>query len=422
MIESLNPATAEELAEALAEASAERRPVTPWGAGAHQHLGLPARPDALVLHTGRLSQVLEYTPADLTVTVGAGARLADLQESLRPHGQWLPWDPPGAALATVGGLLAAGRSGPLRLGYGTPRDWLLGARVALGDGRLVKSGGRVVKNVAGYDTHKLQIGALGTLGVLVSVTLKLAPLPERTATLAVACGQLETLLEAAELLRQPPLSPDRLVVMGAATAESLITSAPRGSGLVLARYAGVDTAVERQLREARASVERLAHRHAGGVTDLRLADLAGSQAAHAIDVLQGDAWGRLVEFPTPDGAELVLRAGVRPAMVGALAQALEQHAPRGSLVIGYPGVGLAHARWQAVEHLAPEVVARSLAGLRAVLAPLDGYVVVEAAPIDLRAALDLWGPPPASLPIMHELKRRWDPAGILNPGRYLAGL
>src|SRR5262245_55087975 len=237
---------ADELAGALREAAERDQPVVPWGAGTLQHLGAAPPPGALTLHTGALDRIVEYNPADLTITVEAGVPLGAIQEALRPHGQWLPWDPPASTEATVGGLLAAGASGPLRLGYGTPRDWVLGMRVALGDGRLVKSGGKVVKNVAGYDAHKLHIGALGTLGVIVAATFKVAPLPERLGSLRLVCRAREEALRLAERLRARPLAPaslallDRVASRDGATHETVLA----------ARFVGVATAVERQLQAA----------------------------------------------------------------------------------------------------------------------------------------------------------------------------
>jgi glycolate oxidase FAD binding subunit len=399
------PPTPKALAEALAEAAAERRPVAPWGAGLHQHLGAPAPGDALLLSTAGLSHITEYAPADLTITLESGARLAAVQAELGANGQWLPWDAPGSAGATIGGLLAAGRSGPLRLGYGGPRDWLLGAHVALGDGRLVKSGGKVVKNVAGYDAHKLHIGALGTLGILTSVTFKLAPVPERMETLGYRCARQEQLVEAAELLRRPPLAPVSLVVLNPRAAARLPGDISEDQSIVLARYAGVDRAVERQLREARDNLASLS--------------LRGEIAP--IDVAHASAWATVAEFATPAGSDIVLRIGVRPTALDAAIALLSRLLQPTAELAGYPGIGLLYAR------LSPELpsaasLAQALSELRSALAPHEGYLVVEAAPPALRARLDLWGPPPATLPIMQRLKAQWDPAGILNPGRYLPGL
>lgn len=200
------PATAEELADCLREATARGLAVVPWGAGTRQHIGrAPTRYD-LAIATHGLARVLDYHPDDLVVTLEAGATLGAVQAELARHGQWLPWDAPLPGRASVGGLLASGAAGPLRLGYGAPRDWTLGMRVALGDGRLVRSGGRVVKNVAGYDTHKLHIGALGTLGVIVEATFKVQPLPERRRTLLASFTDAYLPEQAIAALRAPPSS------------------------------------------------------------------------------------------------------------------------------------------------------------------------------------------------------------------------
>lgn len=395
----LIPVTAAELAAMIRAAAAEDCALTPWGAGTLQHLGGPPLPGAQLLSTAALGRILEYAPADLTITVEAGTRLGAVQAALREHGQWLPWDPPAPEQATIGGLLAAGASGPLRLGYGTPRDWVLGMRVALGDGRLVNSGGKVVKNVAGYDSHKLHIGALGTLGVIAEATLKVAPLPELAESLVFACASRELALALIERLRQPPLGPASLVLSAGAGVEDL----------VVVRFAGVAAAVQRQAR---------------------LADAAGQALGATRKAVDDDRpiWQALAGFADPrmkyqrrgPADSLIIRAGVAP---GGLPQALalaEQLAPPGASarVLGYAGVGLAYARWYLPTPADADAVTRALAGLRALLAALGGYAVVEDAPASL-GPIDRWGALPATLPLMRALKAQWDPRGILNRGRYM---
>jgi glycolate oxidase FAD binding subunit len=396
MLDIVTPATVEALAGVVQEAAADAHPVVPLGAGTHQYLGAPPPADALYLRTTALDAILEYAPADLTATVQAGLPLAALQAELARNGQWLPWDPPGVETATVGGLLAGGLSGPLRLGYGTPRDWVLGMRVVLGDGRLVKSGGRVVKNVAGYDAHKLHIGALGTLGVIAEVTFKLAPLPERVATVAFTCRDHVHALELAQALRDHPLSPASLVVT--------TTLDPAGPGTVTlrARFAGISAAVARQLTEANAR----ARAHDAPALD---------------DGADGDVlWKTVASFSTPssDAPVVIVRAGIRPSSLAAFADELARQASPSAETVLYPGVGLTYARWPATMADAGNIAVR-LAALRARIAPIGGYAVVEAVPDALRSELDLWGPPPPSIGIMERLKAAWDPRGILNPGRYI---
>jgi len=392
----LIPATPEELSAILVSASAEQRPITPWGAGQHQHLGMAAHPNSLVVQTTALNRILEYAPADLTVTAEAGARLADIQAALQPHGQWLPWNPSGGALATIGGLLAAGRSGPLRLGYGTPRDWLLGARVALGDGRLIKSGGRVVKNVAGYDSHKLHLGALGTLGIMLAMTFKIAPLPEFDQTVLGVYADVPAALAAVARLRTRPLAPISLAIVTGPAVKTFQANAVPSDVLLLARFMGIRAAVERHVHVA--------------------------ESVGAAPIEDGtECWHRIAEYATPVAPDdLILRIGTRPAALAALIQALQRHEPNGASVLAEPGVGLAYARWPLRNDM-NDIAARLMA-LRMDLVAYDGYVVVEAVPPDLHTTLDCWGPAPATIALMRSLKAQWDPAGILNPGRYVGGI
>lgn len=392
------PRTAAALAGILRDAAYDRRPVTPWGAGLQQYLGYAASPEALRLSTQALNQIIEYSPADLTLTTEAGVTLDGVRRTLAAHRHWLPWDPPAPGMATIGGLLASGASGPLRLGYGTPRDWTLGMRVALGDGRLVKSGGRVVKNVAGYDLHKLHLGALGTLGVIVEVTFKLAPLPDNMTTITVECGDIAQACRLAARLRERPLAPVSLAVIS----EPSNGNAANGSVLLAARFAGAAGGVARQISAA-----------------LKVAAMLDLDARTHTEDLDAEVWQRVATIGTPpnDDRTLLLRVGASPSSLPDAMNALQRHAPGGSArIAGYAGVGLAYAWWQGIE---THTTRRALDDLRASLNNLGGYAVVERAPEALHADLDLWGPPPATLSLMQALRQRWDPAGILNRGRFL---
>ncbi|MBF8286481.1 MAG: linked oxidase-like protein, partial [Dehalococcoidia bacterium] len=171
------PSSYEQVAAVMRYAHAEGLAVIPWGGGAHIHVGnVPARYD-IALGLSRLNAVVEHEPADLTATVQAGMTLSELQGRLGGAGQLLPLDPPGGERATIGGILAANASGPWRHAFGSARDMTIGLRVVTAEGRITRAGGRVVKNVAGYDLCKLYIGSLGTLGVIVEATFKVASLP-----------------------------------------------------------------------------------------------------------------------------------------------------------------------------------------------------------------------------------------------------
>ncbi|MBX0330157.1 FAD-binding oxidoreductase [Oscillochloris sp. ZM17-4] len=407
----ITPATAEDLADCLREASAAGSSVVPWGGGTRQGLGGPPTRYDLALSMSGLSRVVEYTPADLVISVEAGATLGMVQETLAPHGQWLPWDPPLPRRATVGGLLASGAGGMLRLGYGSPRDWTLGMRVALGDGRLVKSGSRVVKNVAGYDSHKLHIGALGTLGVIAEATFKVAPIPPRRQTLIAAFTTTKAPLEAIAQLRQPPFHPISMVILNDEAERAIPALHPflRDHShylMVAVRFAGTAGAVARQIRAAVAHCVEL-----------------GSRVIELNELDDAPIWEAIADFVQPTG-DLMLRVGAPLGQQYEMIRLLEMTTrARGwataRMVIA--GVGLAYARWP-IAGVPAAALAAALAELRAGLATIGGYVVIEelpAAPGIDRDVLDVWGAPPETLALMRSLRAAWDPAGVLNPGRYL---
>lgn len=408
----LEPQSVDELATLLTEAAAAGQAIVPWGYGSRQHLGKPPARYDVALLTRQLNQVVDYNPADLVITVQAGARLAAVQQLLHEHGQWLPWDPPAADQTSIGGALASNAFGPLRLGYGTVRDWLLGMRVALGDGRMVKSGARVVKNVAGYDSHKLHLGAFGTLGVITEATFKVAPLPEVRRSLMILFVNPGDVVSALEGLMNPPLSPISLLAISEELSKALpalrefVSGQPRHM-LVLARFAGVASAVERQIREAsRRGVELGA----------RCIEVSVDDAGHL--------WQQLADFTMAVNgrSNVLLRTGARPARLLMLGRTLEQVTRRYGWVsqrLAMAGVGLAYSRWWLPADCDGAQLAAAIAELRGELDRIDGYAVVEDLPATMRAQINVWGKPPDTLPLMRTLRSKWDPAGILNPGRYV---
>lgn len=368
----VQPTSIADVSELLAAATRTRTAVVPWGGGTHQFLLDPPQRYDVALDLRQLNRVIEYQPADLVITVEAGASLGSVQALLRERGQWLPWDPPASDGATIGGLLATAAWGPLRLGYGGPREWLLGMQVVLGDGRVVQSGGRVVKNVAGYDTHKLHLGAYGTLGVMATATFKVAPLPETFVSLRVTCSTVDEAWQVAEALRRPPLQPVGLVI----TISNTI--------MLQAQFAGVAAAVERQLALATAACFT--------VTDLTV-EYNYRALPHAA-------------YPPASASSLILRIGVPDSALPVAMAALATVTPESVTV--FPGLGLIIA-------CCPQTAATHLPVLRQALAGAGGYAVVEYSPV----RIDRWGPPPPTIDLMRALRQRWDPAGILNPGRWL---
>ena len=349
------PAGAEELAALLRDAAAARLAVVPVGGGRARGMGNPADRCDVELHTARLDRVLEHSQADMVVSVEAGITLEALQAELARSGQFLPVDPFGSPGHTIGGLLATGWTGPLRMRYGSPRDFLIGIRVALPDGKLVTAGGRVVKNVSGYDMMKLHYGALGTLGVIVGASFKAFPRPLHEATVTADGGWQD-----AERALSSPLAPVAVE----------LTS----GGKVLARFFGGPDAVK------------------GAVAGL--------------------GWK-----PAPDGAwsEHAARAPERWARISVPRTALRDAVhllPEGADWWASAGSGIAHWAPGAAD-------AGAVRDVRSRVEAAGGSLVMLAAPDAFMREVGAWGRPPATLDVMRRIKAAFDPDGVLNPGRFV---
>jgi glycolate oxidase FAD binding subunit len=355
------PRSAAELAGRLGEAAAAGLAVIPVGGGRSLGMGNPPERFDLALETTGLDRIVEYNPADLTVTVEAGVKLETLQAELGKAGQFLPLDPFAHPGHTVGGLLATGWSGPLRLRFGTPREYLVGLQVALPEGRLVRSGGRVVKNVSGYDLNKLHYGALGSLGVIVEASFKVFPRPLAETSVGVQREDFDAAWAEARRalgLKMPPVALELL---------------REASGFrLVARLAGDKAGVERMRAEL------------------------GWKA------VEGGFWDRHARR----GSERWLRIAVPPARLEAILRTL----PEPATWFTHPGVGVAH--WLDFDPAAVTAV-RDLAETG------GGSAVLLAAPADLKRRLNAWGRPPATLDLMRRFKDTFDPGRTLSPGRYL---
>ena len=405
------PATVEEVAEVMRIASREDAAVIPWGGGTAIGLGNTPRRYDIALCLSHLNDVVEYEPADVTATVQAGKTLADFQHHLAEHGQFLALDPPLGQESTIGGILAVNASGPSRHAYGTARDLILGIRAVQADGRIIKAGGRVVKNVAGYDLSRLFIGSLGSLGIIVEASFRLAPLPraERTAVVLLPSAQ-----EAWRFVAQTAnLSLRAVELLNALALRQVATvreAAEDGYALLLAA-AGEPAAVERSLKE----IGELSRRAAAS-----LAEVDGSA--------QSQLWQAIADLArpsSPGGAALVCKAAVLPSQVPALSERIEtmgRELGLAPLLVSHLTAGIVYSAWPLPQD---EGVQRALdlaTTLRQVVAGLGGSLVVEACPLALKEKIDVWGEPAGDFPLMRRIKEQFDPQGILNPGRFLGRL
>jgi len=409
------PGSVDELSQVLAFAHRHRLVTVPWGSGSQMHLGMPPERVDLVCSLARFNRLIEYEPADMTVAVEAGMSLAELQRLLGERGQFLPLDPPTGPGSTVGGCLATRAAGPLRAGFGTLRDRLLGVRVVLPDGRIAKAGGRVVKNVAGYELGRLYTGALGTLAVVAEIYLKVQPLPASWAALKGpldGAGQVEAALAA---LMDSEAEGVAMEVVEPAMAAALGWE-PRWH-LALA-FAGTAAETAYLLERSREVVGEAT----GAPGNRWSAEAVPWPELHSqlLAAHRGTAPGNPDD---PDGTGAVT---VRVNLVSDQIAAFLDEAVAGAARAGMEARGIAHG----FNGIARIHVAASRGGDRAALVrewrqraeTLGGSLVVERAPAELKRAVDVWGLPRDGFSLMKGLKEAFDPHGILNAGRFVGGL
>lgn len=388
------PGSPEEAAAVMKETALEHKSLAFVGGATDIELGPPpSRLDAVV-KTARLSRVVEHAPSDQIVVVEAGATLAALQEALAPHGQQLALDPPRPERATVGGILAANAFGPRRARYGSVRDLVIGLSLVRADGTLARGGSKVVKNVAGLDLPKLMVGSLGTLGLIVSATFRLHPLPEDSATILAFGRDAKSVRALVAKIRDAQLEPTSVVAIWR----------EGGRFDVGVRFEGFRAGVADQR-------DRL----------LALLAADAGEACEALDAAAAKAFWDRHDALRVGGT---LRAKLT-ALPNAIEEITEDLLPPFLSVLEGPGFV-----WYATLGLgfvsgdpgSPESAASAIDRTRRLLAKTDGSLTLSAAPGSLRAHVDVWGPAPASLALMKSVKERLDPDHRLNPGRFVGGI
>jgi glycolate oxidase FAD binding subunit len=369
--------TAEEVAERLRESGG---PVRIAGAGTKADWGNPIDAGD-PLSTAELDAIVEHNAGDLTAVVEAGVTLARLREELAEHGQMLALDPPGDG-ATIGGIVATGDSGPLRHRYGAPRDLVLGVTVALPDGTVAKAGGKVIKNVAGYDLSKLMTGGFGTLGVIARLSLRLHPLPRETVTAYGEAEEPGVLARVARAASHAQLEPIALDYDW------------RGhQGWVYVRFGGVDA-------ESQAKAARDVLAEAGADANLTSSD--------------GELWSEQAARQRSDDGTVVRVSHTQSQ----LEQVMGMASLEGASVAGRVALGVS---WVTLRGEAPDDVVAAVRDMRTRLAP--AACVVLDAPAEVRSRVDPWGVSEGpELTLMRRTKDRFDPRGVCNRGIFVGGI
>ncbi|MCI0331674.1 MAG: FAD-binding oxidoreductase [Planctomycetes bacterium] len=401
-----------EVAESIRAAYDASRAVYPVGGGTALNYGnSPTQPGEQLDLTG-LNRIVDYTPRDMTILVEAGVRMTDLAAALAAEGQHLPIDVPRASEATLGGVVATNWSGPRRYGHGTIRDYVIGIHAVDGRGVAFKGGGRVVKNVAGYDFCKLLTGSLGTLGVITQLALKVKPLPESTGTVVAACADVATagiLLDRLATLPVPPVAIDYLLgpnwQVPTTTRSRQAEIGPQTPHLVI-RFEGTETETAWLADQIQTELQQ-----AGGMSVALLAPIDAAAL-----------WKRQIEFAdrgagdAPENSPMVIKVAVPPSAVTKLVAQLVAFDPDCSIQ-AHAASGIVIARFAKFGHsdITPVLVGK----LRPAAAKLGGSLVVISGTLDGLTPHLIWGGRTDAIVLMENIKRKFDPRNILNPGRFV---
>jgi glycolate oxidase FAD binding subunit len=401
------PASQGQVAQVLEWADSRGIAVVPFGGGTSSGMGNPLRRYDLALCLGRMNHVLDYRPADMVITVQAGITIAALQEALARSGQFDPHNPPIPPLpgrATVGGVIAADAGSPLRCAYGPVRNHLLQVTAVLPGGVVIKSGAPVAKNVAGYNLCRLLTGSLGTLAVITSATLRVAPLPRSTAAVAAAFSGASRAAEAAAQISASEICPAFVELLSPAMARPEIVRHIAGRHCVVAGAQGNESAAAWQ-RE-------------------RLLDMFREAGADSVEVLPDAQAGlrALSDLHHPEG--ISCRATLPPAALANFCWHAESTADSLGIELAYichSANGIADIRLGGGASQEDAIIS-ALERLREAARNADGHLVLTAAPAEVKARFSTWGEPDKSLRIAQGLKQAFDPNGTLSPGRFLGGI
>jgi glycolate oxidase FAD binding subunit len=381
------PESAEQIAAALRLCNEVEATVTPWGGGTAMSIGNLPRQADVIIETRRLNRMIEHDHANLTATVQSGITLSALQSLLAPQTQFAPLNTPFPERATVGGIVAANLNGPRRSYYGSVRDLVIGMKVVFAGGEQVKAGGKVVKNVAGYDMCKLFVGSLGTLGIITEVTLRMSPIPESAATV-IASATL-------------------------AQAERFTDELSHSQLLPAAVFLSNDGDTEQwQLAVWCEGFEETVARHLRDLDDI--AARIGMNTAILRAESHSEFWGKLRDFPLQPDC-LIYRVTLPRAKIFDFTRRVQNWAAvklTSDLAAGTVWLALPAHRSGLEKFVELIDVARQQ----------HGHAVVFAAPAELKQGVEVWGPSPTTISLQRAIKRQFDPKGLLNPGRFWSGL
>ena len=408
------PASAEQVAQVVKYAADNDLGVIACGGASKLGVGNPPRKYDVALCLRDLQKVHHYEPADLTAGVEAGMKFQEFQRLVGRDGLWLPLDPPGAERATLGGIVATNASGPLRHLYGAPRDMVLGMKVATSEGKLVKTGGRVVKNVAGYDLGKLMIGSFGTLGVIVEVNVKLYPLPAARETFILSAGTLSIARDMRLSVLNLPIEPAKLVLVDAEAAKLIhpvagLNAQPQEPEIWVEAF-GSNAVIERTRKELG---------ELGRAVGSKVQSYDGEEMQSAWRLISDFSNGFRKAYPESVVLKTTLPLAHSEEFLS-LAQQEAENEKVTMMSVSDVGVGITHLglAGSGSIHQRAALVTR----LRTSVEKLGGALMVVAASAEFKAEVDAWGSARDGFKIMQKIKAAWDPKGIFAPGRFVGSI
>jgi glycolate oxidase FAD binding subunit len=381
------PHSQAELSAVIAIANSHQWRVLTCGSGSKINWGGLAKNIDIVVSTERINQLIEHAVGDLTVTVEAGMKFAQLQEILAKHNQFLALDPAFPDSATIGGIVATADTGSLRQRYGGVRDQLLGITFIRADGQIAKAGGRVVKNVAGYDLMKLFTGAYGTLGIISQVTFRVYPIPETSGTV-ILTGEAEAISQAVRTLQSSELTPTQADLLSS----KLVTNLDLGTGIALiARFQNISESVQEQSKRLLVIGEKL-----------------GLHGVIYAENYEADLWQRL-----PEQIHSHVTESTITCKIGVLPTAAVEIINQIDIGLIHISSGLGLVRLENQDQILP---------LRNLCTANSGFLSILSAPVELKERFDVWGYTGNGLEVMRRIKEQFDGNFILNPGRFVGGI
>jgi glycolate oxidase subunit GlcD len=397
----VTPGSIAEVCEALKLASLEGWSVMPAGSETWLNVGNPIEQVNVVISTARLNQFLDHEPADLVARAQSGVTLHTFNKRLAAGGQWLPLDPPDNGQATIGGVVATGLAGAQKCGYGTPRNFVIGMKVVLANGKLLKAGGLVVKNVAGYDLCKLFTGSYGTLGLIAELTFKLRPRPAKEVTVLTS-GPLNVMLEVAQSVYQARLFPVAVELVSSALARRMGVEIAAEDVLLLTRFAGIAKTVTFQVERAIACI-----RESGKIANVEM------------ELDDGDLWRHLATSGAEIDETLTWRAVVPVTRVSEFIMSTSD-AYQGLFSESVWQAGMADGRLRMMERSIGRTGKQEaeLPLLRSVAESFGGLLVIERSSNELKEQIGAWGSGGNVVPLMKRIKAQLDPQNLFSPGRF----